>query len=227
MFGLVASTTSCDAVPLDAAEQLVDPQVLGLDAVERRERAAEDVVEPAVLVRALDRDQVGRLLDDADDGVVAARVAADLARLLLGQVPALAAEANALLDLGDRRGERGGLVRRDAQEVEREPLRRSLADAGQARELRDEVVDRGAEHATIVPGGQVVAAERERTRPGSDPWHGPFGRRRASAVNDDEAGDAEAEDDDREQRVRPETETAEHRPGDQAHGIDRRQCDAE
>ena len=69
MFGLVASTTSSTPFALDAAEQLVDAEVLGLDAVERRERAAEHVVQAAVLVRALERDEVGRLLDDADERV--------------------------------------------------------------------------------------------------------------------------------------------------------------
>ena len=82
----------------------------GLDAVERRERAAEHVVEAAVLVRALERDHVDRLLDDADDGAVAARVEADRAELLLGQVAALAAEADALLHLLDRRRERERLL---------------------------------------------------------------------------------------------------------------------
>src|SRR5690242_8573050 len=140
-----------DAVPVDAAQELRDAQVLRLDPVERRERAAEHVVEPAVLVRALDRDQVSWLLDDAVDGVVAACVAADLARLLLGQVPALAAEADALLDLLERAGERERLVLRDAQQVEGEALRRPLPDAGQARELCDEVLDGRAEHGPIVP----------------------------------------------------------------------------
>ena len=106
MFGFVASTTSVISPARDPAQQLVDPQVLGLDAVERRERAAEHVVEAAVLVRALERDHVDRLLDDADDGAVAARVEADRAELLLGQVAALAAEADALLDLLDRVRER-------------------------------------------------------------------------------------------------------------------------
>jgi hypothetical protein len=60
------------------------------------------VVEPAELGRPLDRDQVDRRLDHADQGVVAAAVEADRADLVLGQVPALAAEADALLHLGDR-----------------------------------------------------------------------------------------------------------------------------
>ena len=86
--------------------------MLGLDAVERGEGAAEDVVDAAVLVRLLERDEVGGLLDDADDRVVAAGVEADAAELLLGQVAALAAEADALLRLADRLGERERLLLR-------------------------------------------------------------------------------------------------------------------
>ena len=90
----------------DPAQQLTDPQVLGLDSVEGRKRAAEHVVEAAVLVRALERDDVHGLLDDAHDRSVAAAVEADGAELLLGQIAAVAAEPNALLDLRDRRCER-------------------------------------------------------------------------------------------------------------------------
>ena len=53
-----------DAVALHAPQELVDAEVPGLDAVERRERAAEHVVDTAELVRALDREKVGGLLDD-------------------------------------------------------------------------------------------------------------------------------------------------------------------
>jgi hypothetical protein len=140
-----------DAVPLHAAQELVDAQVLGLDAVERRERAAEHVVEAAVLVRPLERDEVDRLLDDADRRVVAACVGADRAQLVLGQVAALGAEADALLHVLDRLRERERLVPRPREEVEREPLRRALADAGQLRELGDEVVHGRREHGRIVP----------------------------------------------------------------------------
>ena len=122
---------------------------LGLDAVDRAERAAEHVVEAAVLVRPLERDDVDRLLDDADRRVVAARVEADPAGLVLGQVAALAAEADALLHLHERARERERLLRRPLEDVEREPLRRALPDPGQARELRDEVLDGGAEHAPL------------------------------------------------------------------------------
>src|SRR3954470_9404532 len=146
-----------DAVALDAAEQFGDAQVLGLAAGERRERAAEHVVEAAVLVRALDRDQVGGLLDDADDRVVAPLVAADVAPLVLSQVPALVAEADALLDLFERAREGERLFLRHAQQVERKPLRGALAHARQAGQLRDEVFDGRAEHRPIVPRALPVA----------------------------------------------------------------------
>jgi hypothetical protein len=43
-----------NAVAFHAPDQLVDAQVLGIDAVDRGERAAEDVVQAAKLTRALD-----------------------------------------------------------------------------------------------------------------------------------------------------------------------------
>ena len=46
-------------------------EVVGVDAVERRERPSEHVIQAAKLAGALDRHDVGRLFDDADDGLVA------------------------------------------------------------------------------------------------------------------------------------------------------------
>ena len=163
----------------------------------RAERAAEDVVEAAVIrVRALERDDVDRLLDDADRGVVAACVEADRACLFLGQVPALAAEADALLHLVERGGERGCLLRRALEDVEREPLRGALADPGQACQLRDEVLDGGAEHRAIVPatvgrsvrfghvlGGTVPGTRPEKTPPAATPL-GQCGSERERAAKD-------------------------------------------
>jgi hypothetical protein len=125
--------------------------VLRLDAVERRERAAEHVVEAAELARPLDGDQIDRLLDHADHRVVAAGVPADRADLVLRQVAALVAEANSLLDLLDRGRERERLVLRPLQEMESEPVGGPRADARQARELADEILHSRAEHRPIVP----------------------------------------------------------------------------
>ena len=129
----------------------VDPEIAGLDAVQRRERSAEDVVEATVLVRPLEREDVDGLLDDADHRPVAARVGANAAERLLGQVAALAARTDSRLDLRDRRADGVRLVGGRREDVEREPLRRARADPGKAGELRDEVVDRGAQHGSSVP----------------------------------------------------------------------------
>ncbi len=60
---------------------------------------------------------------------VAARVDADLAALGLGQVAALGAEADPLLHLANGVGERERVLGRGLEQVEREPLGRSGADA--------------------------------------------------------------------------------------------------
>ena len=116
---------------LDARHQLGDPQVLRVDPVDRRERPAEHVVDAVVLVGALHRDHVAGLLDDADHLVLAPCVLADPAARLVGEVEADLAQADPLLDLDDRRGERGGVLGRGAKDVEREPLRGAVADPGQ------------------------------------------------------------------------------------------------
>ena len=132
---------------LDARVELGDLEVLRLDAVDRRERAAEHVVAAAVLVRALDRDHVAGLLDDADQRGVAALVLADRAARALGQVEADLAEADPLLDVADRLRERVGVLGRRAQQVEREPLRRAVADAGELAQLGDQALDGRGEQA--------------------------------------------------------------------------------
>ena len=86
--GLVAITTSRIAAGAHPLVQLGDLQILGVDAVDRRQRAAEHVVAAAELVRALDRDHVRGLLDDADQLGVAPLVGADPATRPVGEVEA-------------------------------------------------------------------------------------------------------------------------------------------
>src|SRR5262249_39180583 len=69
-----------------------------------------------------------------------------------GEAPALAAKADSLLDVLDRRGERKRIVSRRREEVEGEPLRRTGTDAGETRELRDKVLHGRAQHAVSVAG---------------------------------------------------------------------------
>src|SRR4029453_2750461 len=80
--------------------ELLDPQVVGADAVDRADRAAEDVVPAAELPGALDGDDVLGLLDHAQDVVDAARVAADAALLGLAAVLAGPAERGPRLPPG-------------------------------------------------------------------------------------------------------------------------------
>ena len=131
--------------PLHARVELRDLEVLRLDAVDRGERAAEHVVAAAVLVRALDRDHVAGLLDHADQRRVAALVGADRAARALGEVEADLAEADLVLDVADRVGERVGVLRRRAQHVERQPLGGAVADAGELAQLGDQALERRGE----------------------------------------------------------------------------------
>jgi hypothetical protein len=129
-----------------AVDELGDLQVLGIDAVDRREGAAQHVVEPAELVGALDGNDVAGLLDDADDRAVAPLVLADAAARALGEVEAHLAEADLLLHLADRVGEGVGALGVLAEDVEGQPLGAALADSGKLRELGDQAVDGARVH---------------------------------------------------------------------------------
>jgi hypothetical protein len=93
------------------------------------------------LVRALDRDDVRRLLDDADEARVTPLVGADAAARAVGQVEADLAQADPRLDLLDRLRQRQRVLLGSAQQVEREPLRRAPADAGQPAQLGDQALN--------------------------------------------------------------------------------------
>src|SRR5204862_6559837 len=123
---------------LEAQQQLAHLEVVGADAVQRRERAEQDVVTPLELAGALHRQQVVGLLDDAEQAGVAPGIGADAARVLVGDVEADRAVDDALLH-GDQRARQlahflGGAL----EQEEREPLRRLRPDAGQALERVDE-----------------------------------------------------------------------------------------
>jgi hypothetical protein len=111
------------------------------------------VVEPAELTCPFDREQVDRLLDDADDGVIPPGVAADRADRVFGEVAALVAEADASFDFLDRGRESECFVFGTLEQVERKPMCRSRSHARQPRELRYQVVNSGAQHGRIVPTG--------------------------------------------------------------------------
>ena len=86
MLGFVARMTSVMSSSVMRAEQLLHAQLLGADALDRRDRALQHVVATTELVRAFDRDDVARLFDDAHDVRVAPFVAAERAELAFGDV---------------------------------------------------------------------------------------------------------------------------------------------
>ncbi len=157
-----------DAAVLDTRLEAPDPEVRRLHAVEGRQRTPENVVEAAELECPLERDDVDRLLDHADDRAVAARVRADGAKLFLREVSAFAAEADARLDLLDGSRKLDGVLRACGEEMEGQPLRCPAPDARQLRELGDEVLDGRAERQTFVGRPEMLSTrdsleiERER-----------------------------------------------------------------
>ena len=66
-----------DAALGDAADEAVDAEVLGADPLERRQAPAEHVVTAGEEARAVERPEVGDLLDHAQHLIVAAGVLAD------------------------------------------------------------------------------------------------------------------------------------------------------
>ena len=56
---------------LDAADQVVDPQLLGADAVQGGERSVQDVIGTVEVFGFLDCGDVGGLFDHADEALVA------------------------------------------------------------------------------------------------------------------------------------------------------------
>ena len=82
------------------------------------------------------------LLDHADQLGVAPLVGADPAARPVGEVEADLAEADPLLDLADRLGERERVLLAGAQQVEREPLGGAAADPRQLRQLGDQPLNR-------------------------------------------------------------------------------------
>jgi hypothetical protein len=99
------------------------------------------VVAAVELVGALDRDHVAGLLDHTQHRRLAPLVLADAAGGIGRQVEADLALAHGLLDLADGFGQRQGVLVGGAQQVEGEPLRGPLTDAGQARQLGDQPID--------------------------------------------------------------------------------------
>src|SRR5829696_7657733 len=118
-------------------------------------------------MRALDRDHVAGLLDDAYQPAVATLVEADRAARALREVEADLAQRDLLLDVADRVRERVRVLRGGAQDVERQPLRRAVRSAaGRApgEPAHPAATAEAAEHVErahgVEPAGGLRAAHR-------------------------------------------------------------------
>ena len=145
----VASTSS-STPSVSRGQSSVERQLVRPDAVHGRERPVQHVVEPLVLARALDREDVRGLLDHAEHLGVAARVLADGAqrRLALLDVRAARAAVEAALGVEQRARERLDVALRAVEQVEGEALGGLRADPRQPPELPDQGDERcGEAHA--------------------------------------------------------------------------------
>jgi hypothetical protein len=77
----IASTTSSMPPCFDPVEQAGDGQVFGPHAFERGEPPAQHVIAPGEQPRAVERPEVGHVLDHAQRSRIAARIGADAARI--------------------------------------------------------------------------------------------------------------------------------------------------
>src|SRR5699024_162083 len=124
-----------------AAHQFADAQVIGADAVDRIDRPAEHVVPPAEFPGALDGHHILGLLHDAQQAGVAARVAADAALGLFGDVAADLAEPHAGLHLGQCGGQALDLFGIGAEDVEGNALGALGAHSGELAKFVDQFLD--------------------------------------------------------------------------------------
>ena len=126
-----------DAAGLDTLLEAVHLDVTGANAVHGRNQAAQDVVEPLVLVGVLDTHHVLDILDNTDGRGVARGVAADGTDLGLADVVAHAAVADFTAQLDNRLTEIDGFLLVLLEQVQHKAERRLAPDARQLGKLAD------------------------------------------------------------------------------------------
>src|SRR3989304_991045 len=99
------------AAGADPGDQLGNLQLVGADAVERRDGAVQDMILAAKLTGALERDDVAGVLDDAKDAVASRRVRAGRTRVDVGDRETDRAIAHLVFHVQDGLGQRAGLFR--------------------------------------------------------------------------------------------------------------------
>lgn len=125
----------------DAGEEVADVELIGADAFEGVECAAEDVVAAVEFAGAFDGLHVFGFFDNADDVEVSFGVGADAAGVGFGDVAADVAVGDAVAEGGDGVSEAVDGVGLLVEEVEGDALGSFGPDSGETSELVDEVLD--------------------------------------------------------------------------------------
>jgi len=112
-----------------------DAQMLGANAVQRRKRAMQDVVDAVEVSGFFDSCDAGGLFNHAHLMLVSGGALAIDTRIRVGDVVADGAEVKALLYVTDGGGQCFGVFVTGAQNVEGEALRRLASNAGKLFEL--------------------------------------------------------------------------------------------
>ena len=131
----------CDYDLLDllrraASHEIVYMEILGSDAVEGGQAAAEDVVQSTEFASALDGTDVRCFLDDADQRGITTRIAADRAQLPFCEIETTLAGMNAVAQGDKHFGEPATLLRGLLEQMIRKTERRLAADARELCQLR-------------------------------------------------------------------------------------------
>src|SRR2546428_5544904 len=101
------------------------------------------MIAPAIPPRSLDRADIARFLDHAQQSRVAPGVAADRAGVFIGEIAACRARHDPSADSPDGLRQTLRDLRGLLQQMEREPLGGLAPDAGELSELRHELLDGG------------------------------------------------------------------------------------
>jgi hypothetical protein len=118
---------------------LGDSEVVGLDAAEGGQLPAEDMIFAMEGAGFFEEENVGGMLDDAEEGGFAAGVGADEAGLAFGEGAALLAGVDIVAGGNDIIGEAAGEFGVSLDDVEGDAFSGSGADAGEFGEGRNEL----------------------------------------------------------------------------------------
>ena len=130
------------AIFFDPPEKRIDAELLGTDVVERREASTQRVVKPAKNAAAFERENIGRLLDDAEFFALPRGLRADAAQFLLRKKSALATGMNRGGCRADGLGELRGAGVFVTQQPKGAAFRAAWPQAGKTAKFAGELVER-------------------------------------------------------------------------------------